>query len=221
MIFVPHKPSDGRRSTWPPIIVANVIVIVIVIALIVWFAGGKRHFIPRHWAVVDAGVVYRSGELSPSLVETTWEKNGIKSVVNLMGPQGDDPDAERAAAHAAHKLGVNRQFFPLIGDGTGDVEQYVGAIKAIVDARSQHRPVVVHCATGTYRTGGVVAAYRTLVEGWTGKAAYDEMIAEGVRPGPDTPLMVYLNKNIATIAQRLVEEGVIEKAPDPLPHFGP
>ena len=216
------SPNANTRLPAPRL---NVIAVLIAVAVI---AGGvigwqniKRHIFPRHWEVVDQGMVYRSGELSSTLVKSTWEKHNIKTVVNLIGKDEQDDPAHEAAATAATELGINRAFFPLIGDGTGAVESYVGAVKAIVESKSQNNPVVVHCAAGTYRTGGVVAAYRTLVEGWTGKAAYEEMISEGVKPGPATPLVVYLNAHIGEIAQRLVEEGVIEKVPDPLPVFGP
>jgi len=216
IVHAPHS-KEGKRSIWPLIIVINLVAI----AAIAWFAGAKRYFIPRHWEVVDTGMVYRSGELSSALVKKTWEKNHIKRVINLMGPEGDNPTDAKAAEEAARMLGIKQQFFPLIGDGTGEVENYVAAVKAIVEARAQKEPVVVHCATGTYRTGGVIAAYRTLVQGWSGQAAYNEMIAEGVKPGPATPLVVYLNQHIGEIAVRLVEDGVIEKVPDPLPVFGP
>ncbi len=215
IVHPPHKRAR-RKPNW---FVLSLVFMAIAAGTLVGVF--RRDLFPRHWEVVDQASVYRSGELSSALVKKTWEKNKIKSVIDLMGPEGDDPANEKAAIAAAAELGINRQFFQLIGDGTGEVENYIGAIKAIVDSKKQNNPVVVHCATGTYRTGGVIACYRTLVQGWTGKAAYDEMIAEGVRPGPNTPLTLYLNKNIAHIAQRLVEEGVIEKVPDPLPVFAP
>lgn len=207
----------STRKNWL-IVVALIIVVAAVGA---WAAGLKRHVFPRHWETVNEGLVYRSGELSTTLVERTWRKHNIQTVISLMGPEGDDPKCETAAREAAQNLGIERKIFPLIGDGTGDVEQYVQAVKALVESRNANKPVVVHCASGTYRTGGTIAIYRTLIEGWTGKQAYDEMIAEGVKPGPQTPLVLYLNSNIGKIARRLAEEGVIERVPDPLPVFGP
>jgi hypothetical protein len=194
--------------------------IVIVACALAW-VNFKRDIFPRHWEAVNEGFVYRSGELSTTLVERTWRKHNIQTVISLMGSNGDDPDCEAAARKAAETLGIERKVFSLIGDGTGDREQYVQAVKALVESRNAKKPVVVHCASGTYRTGGTIAIYRTLVEGWSGKQAYEEMISEGVKPRSDTPILVYLNSNIGTIARRLVEEGVIERVPDPLPVFGP
>jgi len=41
------------------------------------------------------------------------------------------------------------------------------------------QPVYVHCKLGNDRTGLVVALYRVEVQGWTPKAAWDEMMAMG------------------------------------------
>lgn len=219
-----HGRAKRRVLNWP-----GVLFIALVVALVgawsggygIWPGGLKRHVIPRHWETVEPGLIYRSGELSSSLVKKTWEKNQIKCVVNLIGPEGDEPHAAHAAEVAARDLAIERNFFPLIGDGTGEIENVVGAVKAIAESRQRNEPVVVHCAAGSYRTGMVVAVYRTLVQGWTGKAAYEEMVSEGVKPGPDRPIFIYLNKNIGEIARRLVEEGVIERVPEPLPVFAP
>ncbi|MCI0364582.1 MAG: dual specificity protein phosphatase family protein [Phycisphaerales bacterium] len=187
---------------------------------ITWAKVVKRHVFPRHWEVVEQGMIYRSGELSTTLVEKTWRQHNIKTVINLHGDV-EGERAHQAAAEAAEALGINRLFFPLNGDGVGKISSYVGAIEAIVESRRNNKPCVVHCVAGTYRTGGVIACYRVLVDGWSGQAAYEEMVDEGVKPRPDTPVIAFLNKNIGEIARRLVKAGVIEKAPDPLPVFGP
>lgn len=210
-------PRAKKRTSW-------VLIVALVVAaggVTAWATGVKRHVFPRHWEVVEPGMIYRSGEISSTLVQRTWRNNNIKTVINLQGGDRPDEPAHKAAAQAAEQLGIERLFFPLIGDGTGEIKSYVGAIKAIVDSRAENKPCVVHCAAGTYRTGGVVACYRVLIEGWSGQAAYQEMIDEGVKARPDTPILVFLNANIGEIAQQLVEAGVIEEAPNPLPVFGP
>jgi len=45
------------------------------------------------------------------------------------------------------------------------------------------RPFLVHCREGVDRTGLVVAAYRTWVQGWSVEAAYREMLDEGFHRG--------------------------------------
>lgn len=200
-----------------------------IVLLVVGLMGGgyaawegylKGYFVPRHWEMVEDGAIYRSGTLSSWMVKKTWQKYNIKVVVNL-GRDKEGNSAHDAALTAARELGIDRRTFRLDGDGTGNVESYVLAVEAVIQAKRDHKPVAVNCSTGTYRTGGVIALYHVLAEGWSGQAAYRELVDNGVDNGPSAPIFSYLNKNIGKVAQRLVADGFIEKAPDPLPVFAP
>lgn len=172
---------------------------------------------PKRWGVVDQGQIYRSGQLHPALIERTLAENGIDVIVDLNQLEPDNA-AQRAEEAAAAKLDIERTLFPLVGDGTGDIEQYALAIRRMVEARRANEQVLVHCSAGTYRTGGVVACYRMLVEGWTPETARDEMVRYRWT-ADDAKLPRYLNDNMAALASRLVELGVIERVPSPLPRF--
>lgn len=196
------------------------------IAGVVALAGGgvwlweevlEDRLIPKRWGVVEAGEIYRSGQLHPALVETTLRNHEIKVIVDLNQHEVDN-EAQRAEERAAQSLGIERILFPLSGDGTGDIEQYAQAIRRMHDAQQDDQPVLVHCAAGAYRTGGVVAMYRVLVEGWTPERARTEMISYRWDED-DLTLPRYLNENMATLASRLVELGVLDRVPDPLPRF--
>jgi protein-tyrosine phosphatase len=54
---------------------------------------------------------------------------------------------------------------PMPGDGFGEEWQFREILK-IVDV-PERRPVLVHCARGTCRTGAAVAMYRFERDGWT------------------------------------------------------
>lgn len=177
----------------------------------------RERVFPKRWGVVEAGQIYRSGQLHPALIERTLAGNGIDVIVDLNQPEPDNA-AQRAEEQAAAKLKIERQLFPLIGDGTGDIEQYAQAIARMVEARRADQTVLVHCSAGTYRTGGVVACYRMLVEGWTPERARDEML-EYRWTADDATLPRYLNEHMAELAARLVELGAIEREPQPLPTF--
>lgn len=182
---------------------------------IAWLAGVKWQFIPRRWEQVDPGV-YRSAAIAPRLVKPTWQAHSIKVVVVLGRdkPGRDDQANERSMAQ---ELGVERVVFPLDGKGTGAPASYVGALTCIIQARREGKPVVVHCTEGIHRTGGVVALYRVLVDGWSGPAAYAELMTH--RVPADSPLIPYLNQHVGEIAQALVDQGALDRIPHPLPVF--
>ena len=148
----------------------------------------------------------------------TLRKHDIQVVVSLVGrdPNDENQNAEYAAAE---KLGLDLQCYPLLGDGTGDLEKYVQAIQAMVGARQQGKPVLVHCAAGAQRTGGIVAFYRLLVEQRDPQDVYNEMRRYDWRDKPGHPLLPYLNANMEAMATRLVELGIIDAIPDPLPQL--
>src|SRR5262249_30794903 len=101
----------------------------------------------------------------------------------------------------------------------GDVHIYARAVSAVAEAARQGKPVLVHCAAGTQRTGGVVALYRLLVQGKTPEFAFAEMREYKYDPHYSPHLLNYLNEHIAEIAADLVQDGTIERVPDPLPRL--
>ena len=122
-----------------------------------WREFARDRVVPKRLGTVVEGQVYRSGQLHPALIGHTLETLGIKTIVAL---NADDPPTEAATAEAAaaKRLGIDREVFPLEGDGRGDIESYALAIASIDGAVRGGGPVLVHCSAGTYRTGGVIAA---------------------------------------------------------------
>jgi protein tyrosine/serine phosphatase len=184
----------------------------------VWFWDGvvKDRVIPKRWAVVEEGRIYRSGQLSAALVKKMLQRHGIQVIVSLNGAAPQDRD-QQAEQKAAEELGVELLRFPLRGDGTGDVGHYTQAVAAVAEARRQGKPVLVHCAAGAQRTGGVIACYQLLLEHLPPAEVVAEMRQHGWDPRDNPALLKYLNQNLGEIATRLREQGVIEEIPDPLP----
>jgi protein tyrosine phosphatase (PTP) superfamily phosphohydrolase (DUF442 family) len=114
-----------------------------------------------HWDVVEHGVLYRSGQLKPAQLEAAIKRYGIRTVVSFLRPN-EGVEAERALAR---RLGIDFMNLPMPGDGFGREEQFRAALAAIDDP--ERRPVLVHCARGTCRTGAMVALYRFENQGWT------------------------------------------------------
>lgn len=187
-------------------------------AVALWQTVIKDRLIAKRWGVVEEGKIYRSGQLSRHLIEPMLREHGIQVVVDLTGddPENRDQPAERAAIE---KLGIELRRCPLWGDGTGDLRQYAAAITAVVEARRANKPVLVHCYAGSQRTGGVIAMYRVLVEGASPEDAVAELRQYKWDPDRDQILLDYLNQHVAELAALLVENGVLERVPDPLPAF--
>lgn len=177
----------------------------------------KDRILPKRWGEVESGLVFRSGQLHPDLVSETLEKHGVEKIIDLQ--YWEEKPGLIAEREAASTLQIEIERFSLNGNGTGDVNHYVQAMLVLHEARKSGVPVLIHCAAGSQRTGGVLAAYRTLVLNLTAEEAVTEMRAFDWQPEKDQILLDYLNTHIGYIAEQLVLNGVISQVPAPLPHF--
>lgn len=204
---------------WTRLRIACVTSLLVVLALaLTWAGGGKYYFIAKRFGVVVPGQLFRSGQISKWVQEDQWKAYGIRAVIDLTGNSPEDEDQQHEMT-LARKLGFEHRRFPLRGDGTGDIASYANAVEAIVKYEKAGVPVLVHCSAGAQRTGGVVASYRLLIQGWTPEEALREMQDYTFRPKRDTDLLPYLNANMATLAAMLKERGVIAEVPATLPQF--
>jgi protein tyrosine/serine phosphatase len=192
----------------------RVIAVLAVVALGVWGWDGflKDRLIAKRWGVVVPGAVYRSGQISESLIKPMLEKNGIRVVVDLTGVEADSPRQE-AENRACEELGIEHLRFPLSGDGTGNITNYALALSAVRKAQAESKPVLVHCAAGSQRAGAAVYFYRTLIEQKSSDIAYEEMQEYDMRPSHDQALVDYINGNIAGLGGLLQQMGVVTQVP--------
>jgi protein tyrosine phosphatase (PTP) superfamily phosphohydrolase (DUF442 family) len=149
-------------------------------------------------------------------VEKTLRANGIKVIVALSAKGGRPADVA-AEQQAVSDLGIERNLFPLGGDGTGKIDEYADAIAAIDRATKAGKPVLVHCVAGAQRTGGVIAGYEMLVEKKPVDEAYSQMRKYGHDPRDNPHLIDYLNAHMGELAKMLVDRHVIDRVPVPLP----
>lgn len=197
-------------------------VIVAVVAFSIWLYEEviEEYWIPDHfptkWGCVEPNSIYRSGQLSDALVEKTLKKHGIQVIVSLNGANPNDP-WKVAEEQAAEKLGIEFKRFELKGNGTGDIEDYARTIEAIVQAKQEKKRILVHCSAGELRSGGTLGCYRMLINGDDPKEVLKEMLHYGYEPRRDDALVPFINKNMGKLAELLVEKGVMQEVPDPLP----
>jgi protein tyrosine phosphatase (PTP) superfamily phosphohydrolase (DUF442 family) len=186
---------------------AFTVVLALLLTLAVWEIS-KYRLVPRHWGVVEQGKVYRSGRLAPCLVGKTLQKYGIKVIVDLTDPEPRNP-AWHAEHEAIKSLGLASYHFPLIGDGTGNITNYAKAIAVIERSKKENKKVLVHCAAGTQRTGGVIAAYRLLIARQLPTTVCSELTRYGWKPKKDKILLDYLNAHMSELTAILQAMQVI------------
>lgn len=191
----------------------------VVVAALLWFKVLEDRFIPRRLGVVEESIVYRSGQLHAALVRSTLERLGIRRIIDLTGPDPDDPH-EQAERDASEALGIERVDLWLRGNGTGEISTYATAVASLHDAVEQRLPVLVHCHAGTQRAGGVVASYRLLVQERSPVEILDELQRYDWDPVDDRILVDYLDAHMPTLAALLVERGVLEAVPPQIPRLG-
>lgn len=193
---------------------AAIFVSVLVLAggFVVWDELVKPHVIPKRFRVVAPDRIFRSGKLTPATMSAVVREHEIKTIVDL-GAWVDDPRGERLEARTSQVLGVERHVFDLLGDSTGDPNDYVEALRLMTDPANQ--PVLVHCGAGTERTGVVVYLYRTIVEGRPKDEALAEAERAGHSPRRNPRLAQTLDRWEDQIARAFREGGRIEVAASP------
>ncbi|MBX3407002.1 MAG: tyrosine-protein phosphatase [Phycisphaeraceae bacterium] len=138
---------------------------VVVAALAAWAYLGKGgirdHVVPRNFGVVEEGHVYRAAALTPTTLRQVHAEHGIKTIIDL-GGFDVDPRGEALSQRTAESLGITRYVFPLSGDGTGNPNAYVAALRVLADERNH--PVLVHCSAGAQRTSGCIVLYRDVIQ---------------------------------------------------------
>jgi len=145
----------------------------------VWLTVETRNnrLVWDHFDVVKRGYLYRSGQLNPDQLRQAIRMYGLRTVVSFQIP-GAGVEKERAIAR---EMGVDFVNLPMPGDGFGREDQFREVLKAVDDPG--RRPVLVHCARGTCRTGASVALYRFERDGWTVDDVAAEMQRQTYREG--------------------------------------
>ena len=158
---------------------------------------------PKRFAEVVPGKVYRSAEPSPAALEAMVKTHGIRTIIDLgVAPAGDVRD--RRLQLSSQALGVTRFKFDLVGDSTGNPNEYVAALRLASDPARQ--PVLVHCATGSQRTSCAIGLFRAAFEG----VSVDEAIAEAKRFDAKPKVDETMRSIASPVLQALREGGWIE-----------
>jgi protein tyrosine/serine phosphatase len=199
---MPDSPDAGAprrtRSAARPLMVIGLGVLVVVLSLVAWNNGVEEALFPKEFGVVAQGRVYRSGRLQERMLRKVLDQNQIRTVIDFGGWDPGTPEAAMEASVCAEK-DIERHMLPMIGDGRGDPNNYVQALRIMSDPEKQ--PVLVHCAAGSQRTGAAVLLYRRFIEGRTFDEVFDETLSHGHDPSDNPQLLLYLAEWADDIAE--------------------
>jgi len=143
---------------------------------LLWVRGNA---LPKRFGVVEAGRLYRCGEITPRQLERVASEHGIRTVLSLLNPEVPESIAER---QAAERLGLRWTNVPLPGDGASTAEQRERIKAVLFDPTAA--PLLVHCAAGTNRTGLAIGLYRIHQQGWSVQQVLEEMRRYGFEDLP-------------------------------------
>lgn len=104
----------------------------------------------RNFHEVVPGQLYRSAEMSRDEISRTVRTHRIKTVVDLRLQDDYSDPSGRTEARATAEAGGIYIHIPLSGSSANQLPQLMRLLKTFDEAE---RPVLVHCSSGTHRTG--------------------------------------------------------------------
>ncbi|MCI0703367.1 MAG: dual specificity protein phosphatase family protein [Planctomycetia bacterium] len=164
-------------TRWQFVLATGALAVVVAVP-VVYSSHQSTHL--RNLRVVEEGVLYRSGQLTPAGMERVLHDHGIKCVVTLRStrvPGTSDPDEWEEELCSAKRV-KHVRIVPRVwgADETGEIpaEQGVKQFLEVMDNPANY-PVLVHCFAGIHRTGTMCAIYRMEFQGWSAERAMAEM----------------------------------------------
>jgi tyrosine-protein phosphatase SIW14 len=167
---------------------------VVVLALILIsaaIAGSalRTRGLPKRFAVVEAGVLYRSSQPKAAQLQNVIDDYGIKTLVIAREGTGRRVGEE---LDFARKHGLRVVHIPIESRQPITEEQVKEFLRCVDDP--QYRPVLVHCSAGRHRTGYLCGLFRVERQGWTVAQAVEEMLSFGAAEGGPHPLIEQLKQ---------------------------
>lgn len=139
--------------------------------------GWKLHAeseLPRRFAIVEPGRLYRSGQPTPAQLARVLDRYDIRTVLELRPPNYPEFAAEK---QLVEERGAELVVVPISSRDPLTPDQLEAIHSLYADAGRQ--PILVHCRHGVARTGVAVALWRLEHDGWNGERAVREMIERG------------------------------------------
>jgi protein tyrosine/serine phosphatase len=164
---------------------------------------------------VDAGVLYRSGQMTAEGFRDAVARTGVRTIVNCQN-EYPDPDLWHTfwdrhtvkETDLCRDLGVRYVHLdPDLCTNRTDPHarpRVIDEFLALMDDPA-NRPVLLHCKAGLHRTGVLAAVYRMEFDGWDPAAAVAELKANGFGDTPCTAANDYIQQYILNYRSRSQE----------------
>ena len=123
-----------------------------------------------NFGVVAEGRIYRSARPDARFLEWVAAEHGVRRVISL---SGDDPSHP-----AARAMGMDVAVF---GWSASELPPEA-ELRRVAAMLAGGEPVLLHCASGSDRTGYAIAAHRVWNEDWDRERAVEEMTRYWHRP---------------------------------------
>jgi protein tyrosine phosphatase (PTP) superfamily phosphohydrolase (DUF442 family) len=169
------RPEVVSRSGWPDFLChrRNVARLVgIVLLTIGLLAGGWALYlqIVGNIHAVTPGVVYRSAQLNGQELADTLKKYHIRSVINLRGDSDEAWYKDEIKVTAAQ--GVRHYDLGMWAKQQPNAKTITRMFEIL---RTAPRPLLIHCNSGSDRTGLVAAVYKRFFEGRSAEEAEGQL----------------------------------------------
>jgi len=146
--------------------------LMVLLLLALSLGGFVGHLIARHnFHIVSAGRIYRSAQMSAEGFTRVIQEESIKSIINLRGENADQ-DWYQEETSTAQRLGVQHYDFALSAGHEVNDEEIDRILETINRAP---KPMLIHCKSGSDRTGLVGALYLYSLEGQSAESADREL----------------------------------------------
>ena len=169
---------------WQIVLGTSVMLLAAAVPL-VFSASRQLHL--RNLRVVEDGVLYRSGQLTPAGLERVLHDYGIKTVVTLRTvrdksmPYPDAWEKDICEARGLKHVRIVPRVWGPNEKGEVPAEQAVQEFLRVMDDRANY-PVLLHCFAGIHRTGTMCSVYRMEYSRWTVDQSFVEMEWFGYEP---------------------------------------
>lgn len=140
-------------------------------------AGGATYYatlLPKRFAVVDEGKLYRSAQPSIRQLDHMIDTLGLKTLLIVRsGKSSRVPnEIEHAQARGLTVVHIPIESRQPISDA------HIAEFFRNIDDPAR-RPILIHCSAGRHRTGYLCARYRIDRQGWPLQRAIDELLSFG------------------------------------------